>query len=57
MKRASANDAATPTTTPASASCIPWLTTIVRTCPVPAPSASRMPISCVRCSTEYAISP
>ena len=34
MKRASANAAAMPTTTPTSASRIPWLTTIVRTCPV-----------------------
>ena len=41
---------------PAPASC-PATTTIFLTCDACAPSARRMPISCVRCSTEYAIRP
>ena len=51
------NAAARPSTTPTSARRIPCATTILLTCEACAPSASRMPISCVRCSTEYAIKP
>jgi hypothetical protein len=39
-------------TTPVTASRMPWVTTMRRTSGTAAPSARRMPISCVRCSTE-----
>jgi hypothetical protein len=52
ISRASPNAAARPITTPTSDSAMPWKTTMRRTCAAGAPRASRMPISCVRCSTE-----
>jgi hypothetical protein len=35
----------------------PWPVTSRKTSPVCAPRAMRTPISCVRCRTEYAITP
>ena len=52
MKRVSPNAAPTPITTPINASDMPWKITIFLTSPLSAPRAMRMPISCVRCSTE-----
>ena len=52
MNRARANEVPSPITTPTTASRIPCSTTMFFTCDAWAPSASRMPISCVRCSTE-----
>src|SRR6185369_17433737 len=52
-----ANDATSPATTPATPSTIPLLTTSLSTSKRCAPSAIRTPISCVRCKTEYDITP
>ena len=57
ITRVSPNADATPIATPTSATLMPWRTTMFRTAGAPAPSAMRMPISCVRCWIEYAISP
>ena len=43
---------AMPMATPSSATPIPWRITMFRTACVVAPSARRMPISCVCCCTE-----
>jgi hypothetical protein len=51
IKRVSPKAAAMPMATPISARAMPWKTTIPRTWPVSAPSAMRIPISCVRCFT------
>ena len=56
-KRVRPNAAASPITTPANASRMPSITMALRTWPGAAPSAMRMPNSCVRCWTEYAINP
>ena len=48
---------AIPSAMPASAGAIPWRITIRSTSVGSAPSARRMPISCVRCATEYAMTP
>ena len=57
MKRASPNAAAVPTTIPANANFMPCQRIMLRTCEFCAPIAMRIPISCVRCCTEYAINP
>jgi hypothetical protein len=44
-------------TTPTSASLMPCVMTIRRIAPRPAPSATRTPISWVRCATEYESTP
>jgi hypothetical protein len=48
---------ASPITTPISVSVIPCLTISVSTLPLRAPSAMRMPISCVRCVTANEMTP
>ena len=57
ISRASRNAATSPIATPASASIAPLRITICRMFSWPAPSAMRMPISCVRCATAYDITP
>ena len=57
MNRDSQNAAPRPIATPTIASTMPCRTIMFLTCDPCAPSARRMPISCVRCSTEYAIRP
>src|SRR6266567_2647734 len=47
----------TPITTPAAASLLPWRTTRLRMLARLAPSATRTPISWVRCATEYERTP
>ena len=51
------NADASPIATPTSATPMPWRTIMFRTSSESAPKASWMPISRVRCSTEYAINP
>ena len=55
--RSAANDAAIPTSRPGINGSSPWRTTIRRIAPALAPSAIRIPISFVRCATEYATTP
>ena len=57
MNLARPNAEATPIPTPTIVRIMPCRTTMFLTVDALAPSASRMPISCVRCSTEYAIKP
>ncbi len=55
MLRDTASERQRPTTSPASTSESPCLTTRRSTSAGRAPRAMRMPISCVRCATEYAM--
>src|SRR5438876_1113001 len=57
ITRVSINAPATPASTPAPTTPIPWLTTIRSTSWARAPSAMRRPISRVRCATECASTP
>src|ERR1700679_2846960 len=57
MNRVSASDAATPIAMPTTANLSAWAKTSRITCPRSAPSAMRIPISCVRCATLYEITP
>src|SRR5439155_24578768 len=57
ITRVSISAPATPASTPAPTTPIPWLTTIRSTSWARAPSAMRRPISRVRCATECASTP
>jgi polyhydroxybutyrate depolymerase len=55
INRVKKNEAAKPSATPSATNFIPWPTISFKTVPVCAPSAIRMPISCVRWATECAM--
>jgi indolepyruvate decarboxylase len=57
ITRAASSEPINPSTNPAAANAIPLVSTSRSKFPVLAPSAARMPISCVRCTTAYAITP